>query len=393
MNILFISFDADPPYMGGTATVANILAKSFQSFGHFCALAYPESSEHPSTFFADKLELNQKNRVAAELFFKKHQFDIILNQLPTNIDFKFLLSLPLGNCKIISAYHNRPMLRPLTIDNLKLLYSKSTNLLHGIYTLIKFPLLPLLNIKNRRQQLQAFDDVCNYSDRILLLSEKFYPLWKTLAPNTDVSKLVAIGNPLVFEESLPIEEVKVKEKLVITVCAITAQKRAHLLLEIWRLIENDQSFDEWKFVFVGGGVSLSDLKLQSKEMGLKRLDFVGYQSPYSYYKRAAISLMTSKYEGWPMVLMEGQQMGVVPISYDSFESITDIIDNEKNGLIIPNNDLEGFVEKLKKLMRDKVYREEMATSAIYSSDRFSIDKVTFEYLRLFYDLFGDDKKK
>jgi glycosyltransferase involved in cell wall biosynthesis len=224
MRILFISFDADPPYMGGTATVANILAKSFQAHGHFCALAYPEISEHPSIFFSDKLELSRKNRGVAELFFKKHRFDIILNQLPTNIDWKFLMSLPIGSCKIISAYHNRPMIRPLSIQSLISLFVKSENVFYKCYTLLKIPLLPLLNINNRRRQLEAFDEVCLYSDKILLLSEKFYPVWKKLAPKTDPSKLIAIGNPLVFDKSLPIEAVKAKEKIVITVCAITSQK-------------------------------------------------------------------------------------------------------------------------------------------------------------------------
>jgi glycosyltransferase involved in cell wall biosynthesis len=47
--------------------------------------------------------------------------------------------------------------------------------------------------------------------------------------------------------------------------------------------------------------------------------------------------MTSAYEGWGLTLTEAQQMGVVPIAFDSFGAVYDIIENEYNGLIIPNS--------------------------------------------------------
>jgi len=50
-------------------------------------------------------------------------------------------------------------------------------------------------------------------------------------------------------------------------------------------------------------------------------------------------MMTSRFEGWPMVLMEAMQMGVVPVVYNSFESLSDIVVDGENGYIIPNNDL------------------------------------------------------
>lgn len=54
MNILIISFDADPPYMGGVATMTNLLAKGFIAKGHSCTLGYMRESEHPSNFLNKK---------------------------------------------------------------------------------------------------------------------------------------------------------------------------------------------------------------------------------------------------------------------------------------------------------------------------------------------------
>lgn len=66
MNILFISFDADPPHMGGTSTVVNILAKEFKQKGHNVYLGYYNDSPHPSTYFKKKVKLTASNH----FFFK-----------------------------------------------------------------------------------------------------------------------------------------------------------------------------------------------------------------------------------------------------------------------------------------------------------------------------------
>lgn len=386
MNILIISHDADPPFMGGVSTVANILAKSFMSKGHFCALGYIENSEHPSVFFKYKVKLVKENRINAEQFFQTHQFDIILNQIANITDFKFLKSLPIRNCKIISAYHNRPMFVFPMLFNLIRIYHDSNNWLYKIYTLLKIPLLPYFYIKSKSKFAKTYRNIERNSDRILLLSEKFKPNWLSICPETRPEKIIAIGNPLVFENSIAESDLKLKEKLVIVVCSVNSQKRAHLLIKIWAKIEKDPQLIDWKFEFIGGGEGFGQITRLAEKMNLKRITFTGYQNTYSYYKRAAIMMMTSKYEGWPMVLMEGQQMGVVPVTYNSFESITDIINDGENGVIIPNNDQDCFVTQMKELMLNDTKREAMAANAINSSTRFNLENVIERYLEQFNTL-------
>lgn len=54
MNILIISFDADPPYMGGVATMTNLLAKGFIAKGHSCTLGYMRDQSILQTFLNKK---------------------------------------------------------------------------------------------------------------------------------------------------------------------------------------------------------------------------------------------------------------------------------------------------------------------------------------------------
>jgi glycosyltransferase involved in cell wall biosynthesis len=376
--------------MGGTSTVANVLAKGFISKGHFCALGYIlDKSERPSVYFRHKILLVRENKEQVELFFQKHQFDIILNQIPNITDFAFLRSVSSENCKIISAYHSRPMFHFSMPETLIRIYGDSNNLLYKLYTLAKIPLLPWYWIKKRRQEIRIFRNINTYSDRILLLSANFFPNWMNLVSGANPSKLIAIGNPLVFDSSLPVESLKNKEKLVIVIYS-NPVKRGNILLRIWNEIEADPRLKDWKFEFIGGGEGYDQVRRLALKLQLKRITFTGYQNTQPYYQRASILLMTSRFEGWPMVLMEGQQMGVVPVSYRSFESITDIINDGENGLIIPNNDIGCFEEKLKQLMLNAPERERMAANAIESSDRFSIEKVTNKYLNLFNELINEN---
>lgn len=65
---------------------------------------------------------------------------------------------------------------------------------------------------------------------------------------------------------------------------------------------------------------------------LKNVLFEGRQNPLSYYRRAAVFLMTSLFEGFGVTLTEAQQMGVVPMAMDSFEAVHDIINHRVSGI-------------------------------------------------------------
>ena len=167
-----------------------------------------------------------------------------------------------------------------------------------------------------------------HSDKIQLLSSKFIPAFKKILPNISDRQLIAIGNPLVFNTTYNIGSIIEKKKKIIVVCSTNYVKRVHLMIEIWNEIEKDNRFNDWSFDFVGGGEGFKHIIQMAKK--LKRIKFVGYQQPEEYYRQSSIFMMTSRFEGWPMVLMEAMQMGVVPIVFNSFESLTDIIVEKEN---------------------------------------------------------------
>lgn len=385
MNILIISFDADPPHYGGVATMTNLLAQEFIKRGHTCCLGYTEKSEYPSSFFKDKILLSWDNVHTIKEYATSHQFDIILSQF-ISIDYKLISLLKVPKTKVISVYHSRPMLHGLQLAGLLNIIEKSNNWLYKLYTAAKIPLLPIYKIIGKHKEKRSFYNAYQYSDKLVLLSKYFFPALKKILPHADIQKIAFIGNPVVFDECYPIEDLNEKKKKILVVCSVVKIKRIPIILKIWQAIENDPAYDDWSFTFVGNGNQFNQIIEKAQKMQLKRITFTGFASPLPYYKESSIMLMTSQYEGWPMVLMEGQQMGVVPICYNSFESLQEIIDHEQNGIIIPNNNINTFITKLKYLMSNHKERNIMARNAISSSQKHSKANTIEKYLYIFNNL-------
>lgn len=151
MNILFISFDADPPHMGGTSTVVNVLAKDLKQRGYNVYLGYYNDSRYPSTFFQEKIKLTISNKKSIEAFCKDNPIDIIYNTQPIGTNWELLKEV-FPKAKIISAYHNRPLLRYFPLESLMNIYYDSNNWIHKIYTLAKIPLLPYWRYKSKKKR-------------------------------------------------------------------------------------------------------------------------------------------------------------------------------------------------------------------------------------------------
>ena len=92
--------------------------------------------------------------------------------------------------------------------------------------------------------------------------------------------------------------------------------------------------------------------------------------------------MTSNHEGFPMVLTEAMQYGCVPVAFNSFDSLSEIIDNNKNGFIIEPFDLNDYGNKIISLIKSQKLKD-FSDNAFKSMDRLTIDKITDKWIELF----------
>ena len=97
-------------------------------------------------------------------------------------------------------------------------------------------------------------------------------------------------------------------------------------------------------------------------------------------------MMTSACEGFPMTLVEAQQCGCVPIAFDSFSSVHDIIQSGRNGYIVPEKDEEEYAHVLQILMKDAALRQKLAANAQKDVLRFSRENIAKQWKTLLENL-------
>lgn len=220
-------------------------------------------------------------------------------------------------------------------------------------------------------------------DAYVLLSEAFKrQLW---TKNCD-SKLYAIGNPLSFPDLYDIHDYVNKENLVVMVGRLSEyHKRFSLALKIWQKIEFDNRYKDWTLMILGDGPDRDFVQRTIDNFGLSRVKMTGAVNPLEYYQKAKILFMTSAFEGFPLVLNEAMQNACVPVAMNSFEALEDIVSDKKDGIIIPNNDIDTFVRETKELMCNASTLRQLATAARVSSTRFSPTNIAGKWLSLFQE--------
>jgi glycosyltransferase involved in cell wall biosynthesis len=227
-----------------------------------------------------------------------------------------------------------------------------------------------------------------YADKFIVLAQSYLDdcrkLFKIKNQN---KKMMVINNPLPFNEFIDDNGIGKKQKEILFVGRIyESVKRITYILDSWKLLQEKGKAQDWKLYVVGDGPDLNVLKEYAERFPCRNIFFAGRQNPIEYYRRASIFLMTSSFEGWGMTLVEAQQNGCVPVVMDSFASLHEIVEHEKNGLIVPNDDIAAFAEAVVRLVDDDELRLKLAYRGIEMCRRFSVDTVAEQWETLFNEL-------
>ena len=140
---------------------------------------------------------------------------------------------------------------------------------------------------------------------------------------------------------------------------------------------------EWNIKLVGDGILKESLISMARSNNLKRIEFLNFQDSIPLIDESAILCLTSNIEGLPTTFIEAMSLGVVPIGFDSFSTIYEMIDNWENGVIIPAFDLKKYAEALIKLMTDNDLRYQMALSAQSKVKQYDVSLVADKWINLF----------
>jgi glycosyltransferase involved in cell wall biosynthesis len=191
------------------------------------------------------------------------------------------------------------------------------------------------------------------------------------------NKLAYIAN------SIPkvLQEVPEKQKRILWLSRVDyRQKHAELIIPLWKLLKD--SLPDYEFDLVGDGGALKDIREQADNENLERFIVYGKQKPDEFYRRSPIYIMTSSFEGFPNTLIEAQSFASIPVVFDSYPMIREIVKDD-NAVLVETFNIKKMATEIVELLKDEFRRKNMASNCIKNANRYTIDKVGMEWIKLF----------
>lgn len=181
-----------------------------------------------------------------------------------------------------------------------------------------------------------------------------------------------VYNPLSFEVNSPIDHSK--QKKVLAMGRIAPQKGFDLLLRSWKIVE--QKVSDWQLEIVCGYGDYVALEQEARDMELHNVICTGpTKDVQDKMSSAAIFALSSRFEGFGLVITEANICSVPVVSYDCHCGPNEIITDGYDGYLVEQENTEQFAEKLISLMKDDKHRKQMGRNAYISAHRFCMDAI------------------
>lgn len=197
------------------------------------------------------------------------------------------------------------------IDGILDMYSIPVKWLTGIkiiswehYNFYQNPYVPYRKITRKM--------AARWADAIVTLTDEDKGYYKD---NLKIKgKITSIYNPIIWKET--VGNYDINSKMILSVGRLTYQKGFDILIEVADLFL--QKYPDWKWIVLGEGEDREQLEAKTKKLGLQtQVLFLGnVQNIDEYYSKAAMFVMTSRFEGLPMTLLETKPHKLPIISFD-----------------------------------------------------------------------------
>lgn len=216
---------------------------------------------------------------------------------------------------------------------------------------------------------------------LVLLTEKDAEDWK------DITNTIVIPNPLSF---YPKEAAKLENKQVIMVGRYNDAKGYDYLIPAWEIVH--RRYPDWKLNVYGSGELRDDVCRWIEERNLE--DSIILNEPtdeiMDKYLESSICVLSSRYEGFSLVIIESMACGVPVVSFDCPYGPRTIIKDGEDGLLVDYLDINSLAKGICTLIKDEVLRKRVGTKARSNVLRFAKESVMQQWVVLFDKILDRD---
>ncbi len=310
-----------------------------------------DNAKNPAAKIAGYLWRRHRHRRLLTELLERERPDVTVSLYPS--ESSFIPDIKDGSRKVLELHYNRFF---------RLQYARK-----GILGMID------------RWRTRQDETIVRRFDRFVVLSNEDRGYWG------DIPGMVVIPNAA-LDMGKGVSDVSAKR--VIAVGRLDYQKGFDRLVKAWKIVVDSGRFPDWHLDIFGRGEWKDMLEDMAKEEHVSdTLHLAGVTTSIAEeYMRSSLLVMSSNYEGFPMVMIEAMSCGLPAVSFDFMCGPNDIIKDGVNGLLVHNGDISGLAEAMMRLMDDRELRIRMSLEARKVVEEWSEEKIMHRWTSLFESL-------
>lgn len=214
-------------------------------------------------------------------------------------------------------------------------------------------------------------------DAFVVLTQKDRESW------VELDRVCVIPNPSPFVSSMVSP---LTEKRVIAVARYSREKGIDLLLHAWAEVE--KQIEEWCLdVYGDGDTSLYEKIMTDLGINRSRCRLNGrINNVEREYCQSSIFVLSSRFEGFGMVIVEAMTCGLPVVSFDCPWGPRSIIQDSESGVLVENGNSSALAQGLISIINDAERRKTMSIAALQNAQHFKIERIAQQWVKLFNNL-------
>lgn len=297
-------------------------------------------------------------RQKTEEFLLEHRPDVVIS-LFLGAEYKFLTEIKDGSKKIVEFHFNFDV-SPFRIFKEKPDWKSRRR---------------LRQVKKVQRQVESFD--C-----LVVLTEEDEREWKKYFEN-----VVTLTNPITIDSEHIHAELNHKKALAVG--RFTHQKGFGYLIDSWQKVAEAEP--DWILEIYGSGELKDELENKIRNNGLSEKVFLKdpVKNIEEVYESHSIFILSSRFEGFVLSLLEAMSCGLPPVSFDCKHGPKQLIKDGKNGFLVPLGNTDLLAERIIELMKDEELRKAMGSEAKETSKQYGVPAIMKQWEKLFSNLINE----